>query len=137
MNPVFADAFYYIAMLNPADRFHSAAVESSKTLIGPVVTTIWVLMEVADALSHPTVRDRTHRFLQMVISDPKTITIADAEPWLTRGMALYGSRLDKDWSLTDCISFEVMTDRGISESLTGDHHFTQAGFQALVLPANS
>jgi uncharacterized protein len=50
-------------------------------------------------------------------------------------MALYGRRPDKAWSLTDCISFEVMTERGITEALTSDHHFMQAGFQALLLLA--
>jgi predicted nucleic acid-binding protein len=109
---------------------------SSRTMIRPVVTTIWVLMEVADALSDPAVHGRTHRFLHMVMSDPKTTVLADTEPWWTRGLALYGRRPDKNWSLTDCISFEVMTERGITEALTGDRHFTQAGFQALLMPAN-
>jgi predicted nucleic acid-binding protein len=40
--------------------------------------------------------------------------------------------MDKDWPLTDCISFEVMREHGISEALTGDHHFEQAGFKALL-----
>jgi hypothetical protein len=48
-----------------------------------------------------------------------------------RGIQLYNSRLDKDWSLTDCISFVVMRERGITEALTGDHHFEQAGFTTL------
>jgi hypothetical protein len=48
-------------------------------------------------------------------------------------MQLYGARPDKDWSLTDCISIEVMAERGITDALTGDHHFLQAGFRALLL----
>ena len=47
-----------------------------------------------------------------------------------RGLALYRARPDKAWSLIDCISFMVMTERGITEALTGDHHFEQAGFRA-------
>jgi hypothetical protein len=47
------------------------------------------------------------------------------------GFGLYGGRSDKDWSLTDCISFAVMSERGLSEALTADHHFEQAGFQAV------
>jgi predicted nucleic acid-binding protein len=50
------------------------------------------------------------------------------------GVAFYSRRPDKDWSLTDCISFVVMRDRGITEALTGDHHFEQAGFKALLKP---
>jgi hypothetical protein len=109
-------------------------MQATKAMRRPMVTTLWVLMETADALSAPAVRLRTHRFLESVRSDPNTTVIADVEPWLTRGLDLYGRRPDKDWSLTDCISFEVMADRGIIEALTGDHHFTQAGFQALLLP---
>jgi len=48
------------------------------------------------------------------------------------GLELYARRPDKSWSLTDCISFVVMTDRGLTEALTGDHHFEQAGFRALL-----
>jgi predicted nucleic acid-binding protein len=48
------------------------------------------------------------------------------------GWKLYCERPDKDWSLTDCISFVVMHDRGIVDALTGDHHFEQAGFCALL-----
>jgi len=50
----------------------------------------------------------------------------------TRGVTLYASRPDKQWSLTDCISFEIMRERGVTEALTGDHHFEQAGFMALL-----
>lgn len=49
-----------------------------------------------------------------------------------RSIKLYASRPDKQWSLTDCISFEVMRREGITEALTGDHHFEQAGFVALL-----
>jgi len=45
---------------------------------------------------------------------------------------LYRDRADKEWPLTDCISFVVMHDRGLSEALTADHHFEQAGFRALL-----
>ena len=63
MSEVFADAFYYIALLNPADQFHAAAVSATESLTQRVTTTAWVLMEVADALSAPTVRQRTFSFL--------------------------------------------------------------------------
>ena len=136
MNELFADSFYYIAMLNSADRHHASAANFSRTLVRPAVTTVWVLLEVADALSDPAIRGKTHRFLGSLLSHPKSTVISDLEPWLTRGLALYGNRADKFWSLTDCISFEVMTERGITEALTGDQHFTQAGFQALLLPGS-
>ena len=52
-------------------------------------------------------------------------------------MALFGSRPDKSWSLTDCISFAVMEAHGISDVLTCDHHFAQAGFRVLLIDADS
>lgn len=132
MNEVFADSFYYIALLNPNDRFHASALQATKQLNRRLVTTLWVLMEVADALSAPAVRQRTHQFLQQASADPNTTVITAADPWYLRGLQLYGTRADKDWSLTDCISFQVMTERGITEALSGDHHFIQAGFRALL-----
>jgi predicted nucleic acid-binding protein len=45
------------------------------------------------------------------------------------GFELFASRPDKGWPLTDCISFVVMTERGLREALTADHHFEQAGFR--------
>jgi predicted nucleic acid-binding protein len=44
----------------------------------------------------------------------------------------YAKRLDKDWSLTDCMSFVTMQECGISDALTADHDFEQAGFIALL-----
>lgn len=136
MTEVFADAFYYIALLNPSDQFHSAAVVATQTLQYPLVTTTWVLLEVADALSAPGIRQQTSRFLKQVDRDPNIRIIAADETWFARGLRLYDSRADKSWSLTDCISFEVMGERGITDALTGDHHFVQAGFRPLLLAAN-
>jgi predicted nucleic acid-binding protein len=136
MTEVFADAFYYIALLNPADQYHAVAVEATKTLTQRIVTSGWVLMEVADALSAPVVRQRTHQFLERIALDPNTTVIANFDPWFARGVKLFGERRDKSWSLTDCISFELMKDRGILDALTGDQHFTQVGFRALLLPSS-
>jgi len=132
VNEVFVDAYYWIAMLNPNDRHHAAVMKASGTLKRRAVTTIWTLMETADALSAPSLRPRVHKFLTTLHTYPKLTVIADLEPWLSQGLALYGARPDKDWSLTGCISFEVMKSRGIAEALTGDRHFVQAGFVTLL-----
>jgi predicted nucleic acid-binding protein len=131
MSEVFADSFYYIALLNPHDRFHAPALAATTSLNCRLVTTLWVLMEVADALSAPAVRQRTRRCLKQLSADPATTVVMETS-WYSRGLELYGKRADKNWSLTDCISFELMTDRQIAEALTGDHHFTQAGFRAML-----
>jgi predicted nucleic acid-binding protein len=60
------------------------------------------------------------------------VIVSDLLPWFEQGLALFSRRMDKSWSLTDCISFQIMQARGIREALTGDHHFQQAGFAALL-----
>ena len=132
MSRVFADSFYYIALLNPHDRFHVEASKISLQFKGSLVTTTWVLVEVADALFRPARRRVTHRFIERIAGDPNTLLIPAGPTWFSRGLTLYGARPDKAWSLTDCISFEVMKDLGLSDALTGDHHFEQAGFRALL-----
>lgn len=51
---------------------------------------------------------------------------------LQRGVRLFTERPDKDWPLTDCISFVVMRERGLADALTANHHFAQGGFRALL-----
>jgi predicted nucleic acid-binding protein len=132
MSGVFADAFYFIALLNPADRHHGAALAAAMGLNRPLVTTGWVLVEVADALGASASRHRVAAFLRKVIADPQVDVEPPGMDALQRGLDLFDRRPDKSWSLTDCISFVVMTDRGLTEALTGDHHFEQAGFRALL-----
>jgi uncharacterized protein len=132
MSALFADSFYFIALLNPSDRFHDAALAATRAIEQRLLTTTWVLTEVADALSSPHIRQVVYRFLQRIAEDDN-IQIIEADPhWYSRGLILYGKRPDKSWSLTDCISFEVMTEHHIEEALTADHHFQQAGFQTLL-----
>lgn len=132
MSEVFGDSFYFIALLNRHDRFHAAALEQSRDRSRRLVTTHWVLVEVADALSAPEIRQHTARFLRGMLDSTDTLVINDLLPWLPSGLDLYEQRGDKSWSLTDCISFSVMQARGISEALTGDRHFEQAGFTRLL-----
>jgi predicted nucleic acid-binding protein len=132
MTAVFVDSFYLIALSNPADAHHATALRASQSLLSGFLTTQYVLIEVADALRAPRFRSDVADFLRQFASDPG-VEIVDANTSLfERGLDLYARRPDKDWSLTDCLSFVVMTDRGLTEALTGDHHFEQAGFRALL-----
>lgn len=125
---VFADAFFWIALLNRRDEYHEAAKTYAQSFHGKIVTTQWVLAEVADAVSASRAREAIPSFFQE-LSTNAAITIVDASPTLFhRGLDLYAKRPDKNWSLTDCMTFVVMTELGLSEALTGDHHFAQAGF---------
>lgn len=130
--PTFADSFYFLALFNPRDAAHARARAASEQLHGSLVTTDWVLTEMADALCDAVNRRGCVEF----INDLRCSSRVDIEPasraWFDAGMELFQQRPDKDWSLTDCISFAVMQHRGILDALTGDRHFEQAGFRALL-----
>ncbi len=130
--PRFVDSFYFIALLNPKDEHHARVMEATRRFAGPHVTTSLVLTEVADALCGSPLRPLTHRMLVQVHDDSNIDVVTPDHALFRSGIALYGARPDKSWSLTDCISFVVMSERGITEALTGDHHFEQAGFRALL-----
>ena len=132
MSVVFADSFYFIALSNPSDGHHAAAVRAVESLTSRLLTTHYVLIEVADALSAPRFRADVAQFLRQLALDPGTEIMGRDIPLYERGLDLYAQRPDKAWSLTDCISFVVMTERGLTEALTGDNHFEQAGFHALL-----
>ena len=132
MNRVFADSYYFIALLNERDAAHHRAVGFSRNFRGGVITTRWILAEVADALCRKGMREGAARFLAVVHTLPSIQVLADSDALFDEGLELYCRRPDKEWSLTDCISFRVMSDMGLAEALTGDRHFEQAGFIALL-----
>ena len=132
MKAYFADSFYYLALLNPRDAKHAAAAALSEELRGGQVTTAWVLTEVADALAAPAQRSRFLTFLARLRANPRVTIVPASEDLFERGIELYGQRLDKSWTLTDCISFLVMRQQEVTEAMTGDRHFEQAGFRALL-----
>jgi hypothetical protein len=132
MSALFADTFYFLALLNAEDEHHGAADRFESTSDQRLVTTAWVLTELADGIAETAGRTLFETFLAELEDDPNTeIVLPEPELW-RRGVKLYASRPDKEWTLTDCISFVVMTERGITGALTGDHHFEQAGFRALL-----
>lgn len=132
MNEVFADTFYFVALANPDDRAHAAAVAASRDRSRTLITTAWVLLEVANTLAAPDHRPKFVRLFDALKMDKKTIMIQPEPVLFDAGIRLYRERSDKEWSLTDCISFVVMAERGIRVALTGDRHFEQAGFIAIL-----
>lgn len=132
MRTVFADSYYYLALLSRRDAGHRKAVQFSDRYRGQIVTTEWVLAEIADGLS---AADKRHGFVALrsqLASDPAVTIVPATTELFQQGCELYEQRTDKDWSLTDCLSFVVMQSLGLTEALTADHHFEQAGFTALL-----
>ena len=132
MRAAFADTFYFLALANEADGCHERARGVSRDRTRPFVTTAWVLTEVADAMARRKDRPTFLRLLDDLVSDPRITIVPPTQELFERGIELYAQRPDKDWSLTDCISFAVMRQMHITEALTGDSHFEQAGFTTLL-----
>ena len=132
MTEIFADTFYFIALINPNDASHVVAVATAQTLRASLVTTSWVLTELADALASPGNREACVGFVDDLREQSQCVILPATQELFDAGFELYRGRPDKDWSLTDCISFRVMKSRNISKALTGDHHFEQAGYIALL-----
>ncbi len=129
---IFADSGYYVALLLQTDQMHERAMEITRQLQQPIITTAWVMTEVANTFSAPRFRGAFLSLLDDLQADPSVRVILPERELFEHGIHLYRSRPDKSWSLTDCISFIVMEREGISEALTGDHHFEQANFKALL-----
>ena len=131
MNAAFADTFFYLALLNDADPRHLRALAESK-IARPILTTEFILVELGNACA----RAEDHAdFLALVAgmrASSRVKIIPVSSELLERGLELMRERSDKDWSLTDCISFVVMAEAELQEALTGDQHFEQAGFKALL-----
>lgn len=129
MSAVFADTSFYLALLDEREPLHDRAVAESKAN-RPLITTEFIILELGNACG----RAEDHEdFLAMVAgmrASPRTRVIPLDSRLLQRGLDLLARRTDKNWSLTDCISFVVMEDEGIQEALTTDRHFEQAGFKA-------
>jgi predicted nucleic acid-binding protein len=105
MSTYFADTSFLVAFLNSEDECHDLAYDYMANSAARFISTWWV------------------------------VAVAPvAQKQFDRGMDLYERRPDKDWSLTDCISFIVMKEKKLTEALTTDHHFEQAGFAVLLRP---
>jgi len=131
---LFADAFYWVALLNPGDAFH-ARVTSFGSGLGTarLVTTDEVLTEVLNWFSRsgPHWRGEAATLIHDLRSDPGVDVLPQTRADFDAALALYEARPDKEYSLTDCRSMVALRTLGVSEVLTNDQHFTQEGFTIL------
>jgi uncharacterized protein len=135
MRRVFADTFYWVALLLRRDRWHAPVTALSHTLTDEDIlfTTAAVLLEFLAALSAtgPSLRQQAAERIEGMLADPSMRVLEVPRAVFLDGLALYRSRLDKEYSLADCISMQVMRREGITDVLSNDHHFTQEGFPLL------
>jgi predicted nucleic acid-binding protein len=132
---VFADAHYFVALINDKDQSHAAALAISQTLQGVViVTTEEVLTEVLAYFADrgQFLRRIAGAYVDDILSDPEIFVGAQTHGSFRDGFSLFKSRPDKGYSLTDCISMEAMRQERITDVLTHDSHFAQEGFNILL-----
>ncbi|MDM8545379.1 type II toxin-antitoxin system VapC family toxin [Candidatus Venteria ishoeyi] len=130
---LFLDTAFVQALLNKNDDYHEVAKTLFPTLrtAAEVWTSEAVLVEIGNALS-ATQRDTAVRFIEQCYTTPNMHVVSVDTALLHKALALYRKRNDKDWGLTDCISFVVMQEQTLCEAMTIDRHFIQAGFRALM-----
>jgi len=132
MTPTFADTAFYAAIVSDRDQLHERAKEAATRFSGPIVTTEFVLLETANFCTEGERRSVFLRLVANLRNAPHVEIVPATSEYFQRGLDFFAARPDKKWSLTDCISFVLMRERGLKEALTSDHNFTQAGFVALL-----
>ncbi len=135
MRVVFADTFYWVAITLPGDPWAAAVAKVGRDLDIPhLVTTDEVLVEFLSHLSSKGERLRrlAVQLVRRVLQDEDVTVIPQSHESFLRGLDLYENRLDKGYSLVDCISMNAMRTESITEVFSNDRHFEQEGFVPLV-----
>ena len=135
MASLYADAVYFVALLSPTDDLHASAITvATDPRAGRFVTTDAVLGELLAYVAERGIHARRQAvgLIDDLLLDPAWVLIRQTPDLFDRAFALYRRRLDKGYSLTDCMSMVVCGDLGITEVLSHDHHFEQEGFAILL-----
>jgi predicted nucleic acid-binding protein len=129
----FVDTAFIQGLLDKNDQHHSWALKHLPTVLN--ASGVWiteaVFMEVGAALSAVN-RFAAATFMRQCYQTENVTVVSVDHTLFERGLHLYENRLDKQWSLVDCVSFVVMADSNIEIAVTTDHHYEQAGFKRLV-----
>ncbi len=136
MNKFFLDTAYAIALSAVTDQYHQKAEILSRqieTEAIPLITTRAVILEIGNALAKLRYRAAAIELLDSLEEDLNVEIMPLSEELYSQAIELYRQRPDKEWGITDCISFVVMQDYGVTDALTTDEHFNQAGFKALLI----
>jgi uncharacterized protein len=135
MKQLFCDTLYFIALINPKDQWHQSAIEIEPLVESlDLITTEEVLTDLLNFYSEFGTRMRfeVSVFVRQLLLNPKFEITGQSEMSFLNALELYETRLDKGYSLTDCISMNICREFGITEILTHDHHFEQEGFKTLL-----
>ena len=133
MRFIFADTNYWIALVNPRDQIHGKAVSVTQQLSSVrLLTTEMVLVELLNSFADTPFRRAVSTMVQRLRLDPNLMIVSQTSEQFESALHRYRQASDKNWSLTDCASFQVMEEKRVQEALTCDKHFAQAGFDILL-----
>jgi uncharacterized protein len=135
-NEVFLDSNFAIAVAMPSDQLHAKAAPLARQLLTDkvhVVTTHAVIFQIGNALSKLRFRPAAFDLFMKLSTDPLVEIVSLTDELYAATLQLFQERFDKEWGLTDCLSFVIMRQLGLTDALTSDQHFEQAGFRALLL----
>ena len=134
MKAIFADTFYWIALLNSRDTWHLEVVKVSQEISNsPLVISDGIIDELFAYSSKRgnLLRLKVSELYKIFRKDPNIQIISYSPQIRQKAIDLYEQRPDKGYSLVDCISMVIMKEMRISEVLTNDKHFAQEGFTIL------
>ena len=134
MKQTFADTSYWVATLDDKDQWFEQAMNAASEIgESEIVTTESVLIEVLNHFSdyRADIKDYVANYVEEILKDEETLVILHSHETFQKALQLYKSRLDKGYSLTDCISMNAMREFGIIKVLTNDGHFHQERFKKL------
>ena len=135
MERVFADTGYWIALLNPRDDLHQIASSISREYDpSRIVTSEMVLTEFLNSFSDygPRLRQAAAKAVAYLRETSQVVIVPQSSQLFEKALKRYQDMADKSWSLTDCASFLIMEEEGVTDALSHDRHFAQAGFQTLL-----
>ena len=135
MAHVFLDTSFFVAYLRPRDLHHASAVDRLRQHLEAgdiLVTSQFVLMESGGGLNTQGLRTVFVQFVHELMDSTCFIIVGASELLFTQAWSLFASRPDKEWSMVDCSSFVIMDEKGITDAVTADRHFTQKGYRILL-----
>ncbi len=132
---VYVDTSALIALAHKRDALHDQAVLVYQRLLEQntrFLTTSAVLLEVGNTFSGASHKVYATSLFHLIQNSSTWEMLFIDEAWFTKGLDLFHHRMDKDWSLVDCISMVVSKSYSINKVFTSDHHFRQASFEILL-----
>jgi len=132
---IFVDTAAWIALLNKDDDLHLKAVvlhQRFMTQEYKLITTDYILTELANGMSKIYMRRSAIELIERIRTSNRCEVIHVDERLFEKGWEMYKTYYDKEWSLTDCVSFIIMRERGVKRAFSPDYHFEQAGFTRLL-----